>query len=474
MKLLVPLLIVCYSTVSYAAPVCDGVTDDRVEIQALLDSSAGHEVALPPGICLVSAAPLRNYALWMWPRTTLRGAGQSTTTLILAGGSPLSTQLLWVENAPGVTIQDITLDGNKALQSPPGGAGPQRHGVFLKNSPYAVLRKVSAQNLAGDGFYIYAGSDFASLIGVTASDNQRDGVTLGGAVSGTTTSGSSYLRNGQDGWHSEGGGNNNMVSISGSMFDGNAGYAITMSGVGADPSVHNYKWTVTDNVVNGPVAIVWVDDVLYARNLGTNGSLVPSVFIYRQTQRVRVEDNVLTATGTATLATSDGISLISVLGTNSDQSPRDIVIRGNTLTTVHPQFGIAVVSATDATIESNVLVGSSEGVGIHSSGVAGILVRPIRVDNPTKSIVISRNSISGFGSYGVMFAGNGGAQILKAEITNNVFSGVSQLFSLSLDDGLHEAVDVTQAGNTTETLMVTHAPAGVPMVWGDGTRWVMP
>lgn len=437
----------------------DGVADDRPAIQAALDACAGREVYLAPGSYLASQAPLRNYALRVPARTALRGAGQESSTILLAPGSAPSTQLLWVEDAPGVTLQELTLDGQRAAQGPPTAAGPQRHGVFVKRSPGFSAKGVTARRFAGDGFYLYAGSDHASLSGVSAVDNDRDGATLGGQVDGVVATGSTFARNGQDGWHSEGSGSNDGVTLAGDTFAGNAGFAVTASGVGADAASRSRRWTIVDSVVDGPVAIVYADDVLYARNRGTNASGLPSVLVYRQLDRVRIEDNVLAATGAAT---SDSVSVVSVVGTGAGQSPGGVVVARNTLTTTHPQFGVSVVCARDAQILDNAITGSAEGVGPHSSGLAGVFVRATRVDVPV-TVAVRGNVVSGFGAYSLMLGGNGAAKIASVAIDGNSFSQ-----PVSLDDGLHEALDVSVSGAVVAT-----PPSGT-LTAGAGQRWVVP
>ena len=434
----------------------DGIADDRAAIQATLDACAGQSVAIPAGYYLLTAAPGHSYALRVAAGTAVRGSGQATTTILLAA-APLSTQILWIEDAPDVTLQGFTLDGQHTLQGPPSAAGPQRHGAIIKHSPRIVIASVTSQHNAGDGFYLYAGSDHATIVDSAAIDNDRDGVTLGGATDGVTASGSTFSRNAQDGWHSEGGGNNNDVALTGNALAGNAVFAITMSGVTADPTGHNYRWSVTDNSVDGPVAIVYADDVVYARNHGTNAGGLPSVSVYRQCERIRVEDNALTATG---IAVGDSVAVISVEGTDVGQSPGSVVVARNTISTAHPQYGVAVISARDVEIVGNVIAGSPEGTGPHGVGLAGVFVRATRV-GVMPSVAVRGNTVAGFGRWSVMLGGSGAAKIAKVVIEGNAFGQPA-----SLDDGLHEAIDVTASG-----LVVAQAPTGV-LVALDGQRWV--
>jgi hypothetical protein len=226
---------------------------------------------------------------------------------------------------------------------------------------------------------------------------------------------------------------------------------------GSSAAVRSARWTVTDNVVNGSALAVWITDVLYARNTGVNASDKPSVRVYRSCDRVHIEDNVLSTT---TPAAFDAGALVYVTGTDPGQAPGGVVIARNVLSTTAPAFGVSAICARDVQVIDNVIRGV---------GAIGVFVRATRVDEPMRSALIERNAVSGFG-VGVLLGGNGAAKIWRAAIEDNVFTGAAA--ALSLDDGLGETLDVTQARNTADGALMGR-PASGAMSAGDGQRWVV-
>jgi hypothetical protein len=116
----------------------NGTTDDSVAIQRALDAGAGGQVFFPMGTYLVTGIPNGFWCLKVSPGTELRGEDRAGTMLVEALNQAASVQLLWIENAPDVSITNLTLDGAKGSQT----VNPQRHGMFTKNSPRLSLRHV--------------------------------------------------------------------------------------------------------------------------------------------------------------------------------------------------------------------------------------------------------------------------------------------------------------------------------------------
>ncbi len=367
----------------------------------------------------------------------------------------------------------MTLDGAKSAQS----RDPQRHGVFTKHSPGLSLRGVTSQRFTGDGFYIYDGSDDASIFDVSSRENDRNGLTLGGGTDGTTVVKSQFVANKAEQFDSEGGawgGPINHVVLVGNLFDAQGAsddFVLTMTGSSAD--VRSSWWTVTDNTVNGSALAVWITDVMYARNHGVNPSSKPAVYVYRSSDRIRIVDNVLADTGPAAFDTG---GIVYVVGTNPGQSPGGVVIMDNQLSTVQSAFGVVAICVRDVQIVNNKITGA----GMQRDDESGVFVRTTRVDEPVQGVLVQRNTIGNFGSFGLMVGGNGAAQIKKLVISENTFIDSSvvptMLTALNLNDGLDEALDVTVASNTisggTTTLLI-HPPKGstTPI---DGTKWVLP
>jgi hypothetical protein len=83
---------------------CDGSTNDAPALAALTGASLPPTtVVIPPGICILNTGVDVKSPIW------LKGAGASQTTLRLPSGA--NSYLLSISS--GVTISDLTLDGNK-------------------------------------------------------------------------------------------------------------------------------------------------------------------------------------------------------------------------------------------------------------------------------------------------------------------------------------------------------------------------
>lgn len=435
----------------------DGVTDDRAAFQSALDTCAGATVYVPIGVYDLGQNGGNFWCVAIHAGTTLRGESRTGSVLRMRAGVGPSVQLLQVESAPDVTLLDLTLDGAATAQT----VDPHRAGIFAKFSPRLAVRHVTALGFTGDGIYIYDGSDDALVDDVLAIGNGRNGLTLGGSTTGGVFRGSQFVGNVAEQFDSEGGpqgGPIDDVTITGCTFDAlgaSNDYVLTMTGSSA--AVRSARWTVTDNVVNGSALAVWITDVLYARNTGVNTSDKPSVRVYRSCDRVRIEDNILSTT---TPAAFDAGALVYVTGTDPGQAPGGVVIARNVLSTTAPAFGVSAICARDVQVSDNVIRGV---------GAIGVFVRATRVDEPVRSALIERNAVSGFG-VGVLLGGNGAAKIWRAAIEDNVFTGATA--ALSLDDGLGETLDVTQARNTADGALMGR-PASGAMSAGDGQRWVV-
>jgi hypothetical protein len=453
-----------------AAPVCDGVTDDRVAVQAAIDAHAGRELVLPAGTCLITQNPGHYWSLMVPAGTTLRGTGRSATVLQQAPGAGPSVQLLEVLGAADVTITDLTLDGRKAEQT----VDPHRALIFAKQSPRLTLRRLTLQHATGDGVEIYDGSDDPDVYDVLATGNDRNGLTLGGGTRGGMFAASQFVGNAAQQFDSEGAPVHG-VTIRGCLFDGGTAstdYVLTMTGMGADLMSHG--WTVTDNVVNGSALMVWITDVVYARNTGVNPTPKPSVRVYRTADKIRIQDNVLSTTAPASF---DAGGLVYITGTGAGQTPAGVVVSGNTLTTSAAAFGVVAIGARDITVVNNTLTGAGGARGSE----AGVFIRAVHPDVPTVSATIRGNRIANFGQYGVLLGGNGTAQIQSVEIAGNWFADTapapSMTKALYLGDDTNvarrvTAVDNALAGGTT--VMIARPPAGAWTAYGDGGRWVMP
>jgi hypothetical protein len=99
------------STIAVAPSICDGVTDSRSALQAILTASAGKAVLLPDGTtCLITPLADKSAFLTLPAGTILRG----NATLKVANGSAPYGYVLFGEHCTGCQISDITIDANVA------------------------------------------------------------------------------------------------------------------------------------------------------------------------------------------------------------------------------------------------------------------------------------------------------------------------------------------------------------------------
>jgi Pectate lyase superfamily protein len=155
----------CDAVTEYGATANDA-TDDREALQKAINEC--EVVHVPAGRYFVSAPKNAFFNLNLPAGRSLVGAGRAATTLLQAEGAGPSVRLLLASGA-NVTISDLTLDGQKAIQS----VDEHRAGVFATEAPGLVLRNLKSQNSSGDGFFIFKGSNDATVENVIAVDNER-------------------------------------------------------------------------------------------------------------------------------------------------------------------------------------------------------------------------------------------------------------------------------------------------------------
>lgn len=434
------------------------MTDDRTTIQNMIDVGAGGLVTIPNGTYSIGQHPGNFWCLSLPQGTTLRGESRDGVILQQAPGLSNSIQLIQVE-AADVTIENMTLDGNKAAQI----VDPHKAGIFAKGAPRLTVRHVTACNFTGDGFYIYDGSDDATMLDCLATNNDRNGLTLGGRTTGGTFTNSQFTANVAEQFDSEGGSPINDVVITGCLFDAlglSNDYVLTMTGHSSD--TQSSGWVVTHNTVNGPALLLHSHDMIYANNVGVNPTDKSSLLVYRSNDRILISRNNLSKTG----AGKDQ-AIINVVGTGLGQSSGGVLISRNTLSTTASVNGVNAVCARDVVVVDNIITGS----GVAAGGEAGVFIRTTRVEEPVNSAVIQRNTITSFGAYGVFLGGNGEAKIMYTDISNNSIANVPTK-AMRLNDDTNAAQDVIQHSNQfTGSLIV---PGGAAVPWGDGTRWTIP
>jgi hypothetical protein len=404
----------------------DGKTDDRVALQKAIDQCA--VVHVPAGRYLVSPQGAAAFGLNVPAGRSIIGADRDTTTLVQTVAGP-SVRLLQVRGA-GVTISGLTLDGSKAVQT----VDEHRAGVFATGAPNLVLRNVKAQNFTGDGFYIYNGSNNARVENVVGTDNNRNGITFGGGTTGGSVTGSTFSGNAAQQLDSEPGTGAavNGLTVTGSRFDGGNDYAVTLSG---SSNTQSSGWTVKNNIINGSVFAVWLDNSEISDNRGTNSSTKPCYTVYRRSAGVTISGNECVQTQTS----EDSVAGVLVQGTGPASMPTNVTVARNRIqaTGRATSFGVRAEGVTSVSITGNTLIGPSQA----APGYAGVYVRSTIVGSPLQSAIVDGNRILSWSSSAFRLAGNttptGSAVVQALEFNDNVLGDTSsplvQLHAVTID-----------------------------------------
>lgn len=421
----------------------DGVTDDRAAIQAAIHASAAGrgEVYLPAGTYVISGVPAGYWGLDVPGGVHLRGAGQAHTVLAQAPGTNASVRLVRV-SGDDIVLEDLMLDGNKHAQT----RNEHRHGIFATHTNHLIVRRVTARNFTGDGFYLYNGANGSVFVDVLATANDRNGLTLGGNVDGTALLASKFAGNRAQQVDSEPGGTSvvSRTTISGCELDvagASNDYALTVSGT---PSTRGSGWIIIGNKIHGGIFVVWSERVLIAGNVGTNPTTKPSVTVYRTSADVTILGNRFELTQTRVRS----LAGVLVQGTGTGSAPERVLVLGNAIALGYEQsFGVRAEGAISVAVIGNAL----RGAGRSAPGYAGIYLRATNEAEDFRRAVVSGNTVRNFGSRGISVVGNGTARLLSVEIRNNTFDDDSRVPSMttgiSLDDGTGAARQISVTGN---------------------------
>lgn len=389
----------------------DGVTDDRLALQAAIYACA--DIVIPPGHYLVTRASWQPFDLHVPGGRRVTGAGRDATTLVQAAGQGPSVRLLHVDG-PDVEIRDLSLDGDKTHQT----VDEHRAGIFATHAPRVAIRRVNARNFSGDGFYVYDGSDDFALDDVSATDNDRNGITLGGGTSGGSIADSRFVGNRAQQIDNEPGRGNTVdgVIVTGCTLDGEGAsgdYVLTMSGSGN--ASRSRGWSVTGNVINGAVLAVWLDSSLIAGNSGVNATAKPCYHVNRRSIGVTIAANECVMPPRA----GPVAAIVEVSGTSTENMPEAVAVIGNELASATATYGVWVHGAASVYLARNTLTGPGKAI----AGGAGVYLRSTVIGAPLRSVLVIDNMIGGWPA-AVRIAGNvvdgARAEINRAEVIGNV------------------------------------------------------
>jgi hypothetical protein len=454
----------------------NGTTDDRAAIQAAIDScssSGDRDVFFPSGTYLVTRAGSSFQNLGVPSGMRLRGASQTSVMLKQAAGMGTSVRLLQITGSD-VHIEDMTLDGNKANQS----VDEQRHGIFATSTNRLIIQHVTAQNFTGDGFTLFNLTSNATVRDSVASGNNRNGITMNANTNGAVLTGSRFIGNAKQQVDSEPGSGATVdnISITDCTID-NAGvstdYALTISG---SPTTRSHDWSVAGNTIGGAVRVVWTAGVAILGNRITNPTGKGTIELFRKSSNVSIVGNDIHSTWTQSSGPA-GSQGVLVQGAGPGDTPERVIIADNTIKTEHPaSLAVRAEGAVTVSIINNHMRGPATAL----AGGAAISIRATIPAEDFRSAVITGNTITDFGQYGIVVSGSStSSNVLLLDISHNVFDDdtpagtpATMTIAMSLDEANNPtgaAKQVTLIGNrlvgrvTTE---IDHFPSKAFMMIG--------
>lgn len=377
---------------------------DRAFIQSLLVPG---DVNLTPRVYVLDQAPGRYWSVDVPSGVRLHGNG---AVFQAADGLGAGIRLLHVSGS-GIVIEGVELVGSKTTRP----VSEQSHGLFAQDAPGLRIRNVTAHDFPGDGVALYSGVTDAVVEDVNLNSNNRDGLSVIGAVSNLLVSNSTLRGNKAQQFDSEPGGTSVItgVTLSRLVVDPagvSTDWGVAVSGAGA--LAQGGPWRISDSTIGGGVLLTWARDVVFVGNT-VNGGSHPAFEAYRTSTKIDVIENTF-------------IGNVSVIGTGSvGQQPSAIRLVGNTITA---SSGVLVEGALDVTLADNTIIGT----GAPGNGVA------LRATVPAATFAratIVRNAISGFGTRGLLVMGYANAHLDYLQLEDNAFSSVP--VAALLDDGTH-------------------------------------
>jgi hypothetical protein len=415
--------IVGSSTVRYNVKdfgaVGDGTADDRVAIQRTIDAvhtTGGGEVYFPAGTYRVTANSTTGYCLLLKSNVRIEGASRDTVTLIQAAAIANSTRMFYTTGASNWAVRNVTLDGNKDNNT----TNEHRHGMFIGTATNGLVEHVTSQNFTGDGLYVFTGSSYITFRDCYCTGNERNGITLGGGCGNILVEGCTLYNNAVGQFDTEPPVSNivSNVVVRGNVIDRGASneYVVTFGGVANDDASRAQGFRLLGNIIEGPIACGWCDDVVIASNRITNGTTKSSIELFRTCNNALVEANSIVMSDTVT----DALAGVFIYGTGDTDMPDGIEVRNNQIQVAgSTHHGVNVASARGIEIHHNELIGpavlSTYGAGVNIRHSAFL----VRMD----LVEVHHNDIRNFGKYGVAINGNvvgpDTAYIERAEVNNN-------------------------------------------------------
>ncbi len=352
----------------------NGVTDDSVAVRAAISASVaagGGTVYFPNGTYIISKDLGLEYSsapfaacLGIPSNTTLLGQSKLGAIIKMAPSQPTSTRLLGVDSVNDVTITNLTIDGNKAGNSP----GDEHMGGILAGSVAdeqfrLTIRDCVFQNCRGDGITLFGYSRDVLVENVYIADCERDGMAITGYGEVRTV-----VRNCQ------------FVDCTGQQFDieppdgglsnvtvdscffrrslSSLDYAVALSGA---PGQQLDGLTFSNNVIEGPVTMIACSNVQFHHNRITTDPLDIEEPLFAQGLIVNciIDSNIFDA---AQLGVSDTPWTVGITGrvtvTPGEEAPQNVIFSNNILY-AHGNAGLVLTGSYSVRVAGNKVIGEA-------------------------------------------------------------------------------------------------------------------
>ena len=357
--------------------------------------------------------------------------GQSWNAIIqLADAQRESVRILWPSHASNLSIESITLDGNKAGQSGPNTF--HRDLIFLDNCSHIEIENVQLQNGFASGLVIWQNTTDCTVSNTWIHDNTWQCIALGDA-GGQQRIHVEYTRgqNNAGGFHVETSVAASDITILDCEWDASAGNAalnIVGGGGGTDATkcVSNVK--VFGGKINGAILVASAIDVLVE---GTTivcadaaPTPLPAIKVSGQVQGVTF-DNV-----SATLAAGGTAAQAVWFAGNNHANTLDVsLINSHVYVQTATADGVTLQDLPSATVKNTDIYGQS------AAGFYGINMNA--KNDGSGRLTLQANHVEAFDIGIVAQSGSSSFHTALVEIIGNDFSTMTTA-CMSLDkDGHH-------------------------------------
>lgn len=432
----------------------DGVTDDRANMQKALDAASAYpgkvELYIHDGTYRLTRNTTTDYCLLVTgDGVKIRGESRTGVILKQAASIAASVRLLRIQG-DDCTVDDLTLDGNKASQT----VNEHRHGIIAVGAAGLKVTNVTAQNFTGDGFYLHLNTDRCVIRNCSGLSNDRNGITIGAQLTWLTVRDSIFQSNAFQQIDCEPGAGNipQHIRIVNNVADCGSGndYSIAMGGP-SNTELTRY-WTVRGNTVTGSIYCVWAADVDISYNTIVNPTTKSGVEVYRHCERVKVQHNNIRVTN----ASQVSLACVYVQGAGTGDGPVDVLVQDNWGSVVRAdQFGARVEASISVTLRKNEFTGAASSSALN----AGIYIRATNAAEDFEECVVEYNTVRNFGQYGISLQGNGAARLDRFVVNFNTVEDTSAVPTITtairLDDGLDVAREIECRRNTVGSNIAT-------------------